>query len=370
VWQGAAVVHPLDEYAVHQAPVSLAHPATSDRNFYDRCILHALDPSGDRMLVVGGGVYPNLGVEDGYAALRSGSRQTTVRASGALRTERMQLSVGPLDVEVVEPLTTLRVRGTADSLAYDLTWTAVSPAFDEPLHVMRDGQGRTMLEGCRFAQTGSWHGTLTTVDGTVDVDGWVGTRDRSWGIRPVGAPEPAGRPSDLQGFWWLWVPLRFEDVTLMTVVQELPDGFRTLCDAVRVHHETGRVEQLGWPEVEIRYAPGTRHPVGATLAFRGGFTVEVETRTGVALAVGCGYGGDPDWAHGTWRGEEWSETVEHDYDDDAVRGRTAFSVVDHWATARITSGPGEGQIGTGVFEHASMGRHDPSGFADWSAVAP
>ncbi|HWH28009.1 MAG TPA: hypothetical protein VNU26_03430 [Mycobacteriales bacterium] len=364
------MVHPLDEYAVHQAPVSLAHPATSDRNFYDRCIFHALDPSGDRLLVVGGGVYPNLGVEDAYAALRTGSRQTTVRASGALRPDRLQLAVGPLTVDVVEPLTTLRLRSEAAAVSYDLRWTAVSPAFDEPLHVMRDGNGKKLLEGCRFAQTGEWHGTLTTPDGTVDVDGWAGTRDRSWGIRPVGAAEPTGRPGDLQGFWWTWAPLRFEDSTLMTVLQEQPDGFRTLGDAVRVWHDDGRIEQLGWPEAEIRYASGTRHPLGAVLRFSRGLEVEVETRTGVALAVGCGYGGDPDWAHGTWRGDSWTETVEHDYDDDAVRGRTAFSVVDHWVTARITAGRGEGQQGVGIFEHASMGRHDPSGFADWSAVAP
>jgi hypothetical protein len=262
------------------------------------------------------------------------------------------------------------VRCDADALAFDLTWTAVSPAFDEPLHVMRDGAGKVMLEGCRFAQTGTWSGTLTTPDGDVVVDGWAGTRDRSWGIRPVGAPEPPGRPAEFQGFWWLWTPLRFEDSTVMAVLQERYDGFRTLCDAVRVWHDDGRIEQLGWPEVDIRYAPGTRHPLGAELAFRDGFRIAVETRVGVALAVGCGYGGDPDWAHGTWRGDGWSETAEHDYDDDAVRGRAAFSVVDHWAGVRITAGRGEGQVGVGIFEHASMGRHDPSGFADWSAVAP
>ncbi len=29
-----------------------------------------------------------------------------------------------------------------------------------------------------------------------------------------------------------------------------------------------------------------------------------------------------------------------------------------------------GQEGWGLFEHASMGRHDPTGFADWTSVAP
>ena len=363
------MVHPLDEYAVHQAPVSLAHPATSDRNFYDRCILHVIDPDGDALLIVGGGVYPNLGVEDGYAALRTGTTQTTVRASGVLRDDRLQLATGPLRVDVLEPLQRLRLTCDAEALTYDLVWEAVSPAFDEPLHVMRDGAGRTMLEGCRFAQTGTWRGTVTTAAGTTEVDGWPGTRDRSWGIRPVGAPEPPGRPSDLQGFWWLWTPLRFEDSTVMAVLQEQSDGYRTLCDAVRVWHADGRREQLGWPEVDIRYRPGTRHPEGAQLRFRDGFAIDVETRTGIALAVGCGYGGDPEWAHGTWRGASWTETVVHDYEDDAVRGRAGFSVVDHAAVARVVGGRGEGQTGAGIFEHASMGRHDPSGFADWTSVS-
>jgi hypothetical protein len=42
-----------------------------------------------------------------------------------------------------------------------------------------------------------------------------------------------------------------------------------------------------------------------------------------------------------------------------------WGVVDHAARATCN-----GQVGWGLFEHASIGRHNPSGFADWSAVAP
>ncbi|MFN8025986.1 MAG: hypothetical protein U0W40_06425 [Acidimicrobiia bacterium] len=31
------MLSPLDEYPIHQSPLSMAHVATSDRNFYDRC---------------------------------------------------------------------------------------------------------------------------------------------------------------------------------------------------------------------------------------------------------------------------------------------------------------------------------------------
>src|SRR5581483_7403962 len=108
---------------------------------------------------------------------------------------------------------------------------------------------------------GSWVGTLH-VDGddiAVSPDRWLGTRDRSWGIRPVGEPEPAGRSADepADGVWWLYVPLRFDEFAVVVIAQERADGYRTLNDASRVWRD-GRVEQLGWPEVEIAYRSGTR----------------------------------------------------------------------------------------------------------------
>ncbi|MDQ1423718.1 MAG: hypothetical protein QOD72_1216, partial [Acidimicrobiaceae bacterium] len=53
---------PMDEYPIHQVPLPIAHPATSDRNFYDRCYFNAHDRTGETFLITGLGVYPNLGV--------------------------------------------------------------------------------------------------------------------------------------------------------------------------------------------------------------------------------------------------------------------------------------------------------------------
>ncbi len=94
-------------------------------------------------------------------------------------------------------------------------------------------------------------------------DRWVGARDRSWGIRPVGEAEPAGRSAEeaRDGFWWLYVPLRFDDHAMIVIAQEGPDGTRTLNGAARVWGD-GRHEQLGWPEVDIVYRSGTRIPSG------------------------------------------------------------------------------------------------------------
>jgi hypothetical protein len=239
---------------------------------------------------------------------------------------------------------------------------------------MRAGGGgaRPILDASRFAQVGTWSGTLS-VDGddlAVDPPMWVGTRDRSWGIRPVGEGEPAGRPADdpTAGLWWLYVPLRFEDFAVIVIVQEQPDGFRTLNDATRVWPD-GRVEQLGWPEVEIAYRSGTRIPEGATihLAERGGkpLTLEVTSLGHVALHVGAGYGGDPDWGHGQWRGPDWVDSAVYDLTDPSIVSRIPFGVIDH-----VGRGTLDGDEGWGLFEHGTMGRHDPSGFSGWESVAP
>jgi hypothetical protein len=168
--------------------------------------------------------------------------------------------------------------------------------------------------------------------------------------------------------WWLYVPLRFDDFAVVLVVQEDPDGYRTLNDCTRVWPD-GRLEQLGWPRVSVRYASGTRVPTGATICCTTPdgepLRIEVESRLAVPLHVGAGYGGDSDWSHGLWKGPGFTERVTYDVTDDAVAGKVMFGVIDHVARATI-----DGAEGWGLFEHAALGRHDPSGFTDWFTVAP
>jgi len=359
----------LDEFPVHQAPLSMARVASSDRNFYDRCYLNAHDRTGDVFLVTGLGTYPNLGVVDAYATVRVGDLQHTVRFSDALDQRSTEQQVGGYRIEVVEPLERLRVICEHDDLAFDLTWEGSFPAVLEQRHLMLAGP-RPILDAQRFAQVGSWAGTLEVAGTTYDVapEVWTGTRDRSWGIRPVGEAEPSGRPGSMDGLWWLYVPLRFDDFALVVIIQESPDGYRTLNDATRVFAD-GRVEQLGWPRISFDYEPGTRHPRGASMELTTPsgkpLVVDVETLSFVPLHVGCGYGGDPEWTHGQWKGEGWSSYSSYDLASDEIKARIPWGVSDHVARATC-----DGQEGWGLFEHASMGRHDPSGFSGWESVAP
>ncbi|GGS36991.1 hypothetical protein Snoj_46410 [Streptomyces nojiriensis] len=368
----------LDEYPIHQAPLSMKHVVSGDRNAYDRCIFHVFDHAGRAVLILGLGVYPNAGVIDAYATLRIGDELLAVRASDALGDDRMNLSVGPLSITVDVPLKQLTLRCAADpadphGLSCDITWTAEFPAVWEPHHVQRRGD-RLMLEGRRFVQAGQVTGTIRAKgeEFTLTPGEWTGTRDRSWGVRPIPGEE-GGRAAEEyrpEGFHWLWIPVRFEDRFVMVIAQEDADGHRTLNEAVQVFPEgSGRHDvQLGWPHTEIRYRPGSRHPERAVVHLtdpsRKPLELGVEILNSSPLAVGAGYPPAGDWQHGTWQGRGWSDRRVYDLSDPAAHPMAAFGVTDHSARFIL-----DGRIGHGIFEHGSFGRHDPSGFADYSSVA-
>jgi hypothetical protein len=366
---------PLDEYPIHQVPWPMRYVGTSDRNFYDRCIFQAVDNEADVFLITGLGVYPSLGVIDAYATVRRGDQQWAVRMSGARPDDKMQQRVGPYRIEVVEPFHELRlICETVDEhgIGFDITYRSEYGPIAEPQHIRRQGD-RILLDASRFAGVGTFEGVLFVDGETIAVtpERFTATRDRSWGIRPVGEPEPPGRPSEFTGMWWCWVPVRFDDFALHVILEEDKDGTRNTNFAVRVWPEsTGRpVEQLGWPLPDITYASGTRNPVRASidLTARDGkvSTLDIEPLMRIPLNVGVGYGGDPEWTHGTWKGESWVEHSVYDHNDPAVTGRAAYSIADN--IARVTF---DGHEGWGIFEHGSIGPHLPSGFTDFASVAP
>ncbi|MCX4821687.1 hypothetical protein OG883_17700 [Streptomyces sp. NBC_01142] len=366
---------PLDEYPVHQAPLSMKHLVTGDRNAYDRCIFQVFDHEGRALLIAGLGVYPNTGVIDAYATLRLGDRLHAVRASDALADDRMNLSVGPLRITVDEPLRRLTLHCDADpedpgSLSYDITWNAEFPAVWEPHHIQRRGD-RLMLEGRRFVQAGSCSGVIRADGEEIPVTAgeWTGTRDRSWGVRPIPGEEGGRAADELRpaGFHWLWIPVRFEDRFLMVIAQEDADGYRTLNEAVLVRE--GRPDtQLGWPQADITYRPGIRDPRSAVVHLtdpaRKPLELGVEILASSPLAVGAGYPPATDWQHGTWQGRGWRDRRTYDLSDAAAHPMAAYGVTDHVARFSL-----DGQTGYGIFEHGTFGRHDPSGFTGYDSVA-
>ncbi|GAA3720926.1 hypothetical protein [Gordonia hankookensis] len=366
---------PLDEYPIHQTPAPISWPATSDRNFYDRSYFNVLDRDGRFMALTGIGYYPRLGVKDAYFVVRRGDTQTAVHLSDAIDDDRLHQNVNGYRLDVVEPLQEMHLTlAETEGISADLTWRGLFPAALERPHEMLT-ERRVTLQACRFAQVGTWEGWID-VDGerlAVDHDSSVASRDRSWGIRPIGEAEPSGRPdAAFRGMWWIYLPLAFGDYQLFLILQEDPDGHRSLYDCTRRWRD-GRIEQLDGVRVTIHYTPGTRIPHGAHVEFmnRAGdrLRLDVESKLFAPIAFGSGYGGDSSWAHGTWKEGPFAERVSFDLTDPDVMARAPFSLIDHVATAVCIEADGSSCEGAGLFEHGVIGPHHPSGFFDWTDVA-
>jgi len=364
-----------DDYPVHQVAETVRHVATSDRNFYDRYYFNCHSNDGEAFLVVGMGQYPNLGVQDAFACLVHGSTHRVVRASRELG-DRMDLSVGPLSVEVVRPLRELRVTcepdrpdGGRGDLSFDLHWVGSTPAYEEPRQFLRK-HGRVLFDTMRLAQTGRWSGTITSGDRTFEVapNTWWGTRDRSWGVRPVGEEEPAGIRTEGQMVgMWNYAPMQFEDHSILYMVNEHADGHRELSEAVRIWNDPDRPpEPLGRPEHDAVLTPGTRRIEHSVLRFPeapgGGLEVDVAPLLDCWLMLGTGYGLEQDWRHGMYQGPLVVQDLEVDYEREPER---LFGLVDQVARFEQRGGPASGAVGYGLHEFFFIGGFPRYGLVDW-----
>ena len=71
------------------------------------------------------------------------------------------------------------------------------------------------------------------------------------------------------------------------------------------------------------------------------------------------------WMGETEPGQAWVNGRTYDYTDPAIQAKVPWGGTDHLARATL-----DGQVGYGVFEHGTVGRHIPTGMTDISAVSP
>lgn len=359
-----------DDFPVHQTSEPIRYSATSDRNFYDRYYFNAFARSGGPMIVFGFGQYPNLGVTDAFAVWTEGDVHRVVRASRPL-SDRADLHVGPLSVEVLEPLRSLRIRLAPNEweFDFDLTWSAAGRAWLEPRHFVRSA-GRVVFDTQRLAQTGGWSGEVRIGSGAtrrsyvVEPHEWWGTRDRSWGVRPIGAAEPPGihAVEPVMTGLWHYNPVRFDGFDVFHMCQETNAGVRTLEEAVLVPHDPGAEPvELGRASSNFELIPGTRVAQGAKVSFSHtdtavGASISAEHLASCYIGVGTGYGLEADWRHGMYQGPDLVvQGLDASVADVAPLGQ--YVVVDHGARWTAESG----LVGWGLHEHGFFGPFDAAG---------
>ena len=294
----------------------------------------------------------------------------------------MDTSVGPLSVEVLEGLRKLRIRCDENEwgLSADLTFTGSVAALEEPRTFIRR-YGRVIQDVTRYAQVGTWEGTITAAGRTFDVtpDRWKGARDRSWGVRPVGEPEHPGikvrGAQDGYGFRHDWLPMQFDDHMLKIQIDQDADGNRLVEESMRVwnldeKHEP-EVEELGRPEVVIDYLPGTREMRGATVTVP---DVDGQSDHGDQHAAcarctsppGPGYVNIDGWGHGVYQGPLEGRGA----GARPVRPRGASQVRDPQRDPVPVRALDTGEVGYGMHENMLVGIYRPTGFETPETVAP
>ncbi|MDZ7729025.1 MAG: hypothetical protein U5Q44_12960 [Dehalococcoidia bacterium] len=336
--------------------------ATSDRNFYDRYFFNGYARDGSVFFAAAMGIYPNLQVHDASFCVVVDGKQHILRASKRLGGDRMAMQVGPVSVEITEPLQRLRIRvgDNEAGIRADLEYQARSLPFEEP-HFYRRRGPNVFMDYTRMTQHGAWSGTLSLGGQEFRAnDGeWWGTRDHSWGIRPVGGPDKGAPQPGPQQFFWNWAPVNFEDLcTLYTVSEHRTGSAGARSGAVLTPYPDAAVTDAA-VDHDLRFASGTRH-IGK------GTTVMLQPEGGDSLTLefeplyhflmhGLGYG-HPTWGHGVWVGENESTYEVIDLADvDLMRNLHVQTV------SRVRAGSREGM---GVFESIVLGPHERYGFKE------
>ena len=206
--------------------------------------------------------------------------------------------------------------------------------------------------------------TVVVGDETFEVtpDKWKGSRDRSWGIRPVGEFEPPGIHAGIPTMagMWNYCPMQFEDYSILYICHENNNGHRELEEAVRVWHDPEKeFDYLGRPEHEHTKNPETGFIDKGFVSFPdapgGALNVEITPMTHVYVMVGTGYGLEPDWKHGMYKGKLCVENLTLDMNADKDR---MFGLCDNAANVVVNGG----DVGYGLFEWGFFGPFERYGF--------
>lgn len=356
-----------DDYPVHQTADPIAHAGT-DRNFYDRYFFSLLSPDGALYAATAMGVYPQLGIADAaVSVVLDGSVQHNLRASRHMGIERMDTRVGPIEVEVLEPLQRLavRVQDNPHGLRAEMIFEGRAAPIEEPRFTYRQGT-RTVMDYTRMTQAGRWSGWIEFEGRRFDLDpdSWRGVRDRSWGVREFAGPGQQRNPAQSGQFCWFWSPLNFDDYAVFWHTNEdaLGDAFNR--SGVIVELASGRATHFPLSRYRIDFEPGTRHAHA--------FHVEMTTADGRQARIyfqpkfnflmpGIGYRHST-WRHGTDKGPSalgFDSYVLSEID----RGTLEYGHIQ--AICDVTlSWQGRDLAGKGALEQLIAGPHSPSGFTE------
>lgn len=365
----------FDDYPIHQTPEPIAHPATTDRNVYDRFWFNGFSTDGEFYFGIALGYYPGRGIIDAAFSIVRDGEQHAVRASQRATGEPSDMAAGPIRIEILKPMHSLRVvvEDNTTGITADLVFEPRTANLQEGRQTMRQF-GRVIMDATRFAQYGRWRGKIS-YDGkevAVDPERVYATKDRSWGIRPIGEPETGGAPATtLPQFFFVWCPVQWQDqcTHICSFEDEHGNPWHGEAMTIPAYASADQIPGVEDPGSEtmvgfghnVVWQPGTRRMGGGSVWLKNqqGERLDIEIEPLLCFRMkGIGYM-HPEWGHGRWQGElvvagESWKTADLD--------EMGFENLHVQQVLRATCGD---KVGYGVMENMMIGPYYPGNFTEF-----
>lgn len=238
----------LDEYPRHQVGGTFDSVVSDSVHWNDGFYFTLGDEDTGTSLYAAIRLHPNTDVIDGFACAVVGTQQHNLRWSRRLRPEIDDIAVGPLRLDIVEPLWALRLRCSDNpyGIAFDLAWNGLHEPYLED-RIVRYSGGRKVYDRTNYDQCCEVSGTLTVAGRAFDVTpaSWVGVRDHSWGMGRTGGPTapsvaPARDRDPRRGFAMRqWTMVRMPHRVMFWQFHQQPDGSMEGLEAVVIPRSAG-----------------------------------------------------------------------------------------------------------------------------------
>lgn len=237
-----------DDYLIHQSSKTVDQMESGDIDAMERLYVGCHNTDGSFHFASGLGAYPNRNVMDAYVCVRQGSAQHNLRVSRHLAHDRADMRVGPLSFEVIEPQKRWAVKveenesgisGRVEFIGRGDVWMTAPPS--------------------HYDQLGRFEGNVVLHGESVDVNGFVGARDRSWGVRQANL----WGNQDWGGHFWIHV--HFSSFCLTLVYAGIWDG-NPRCGAA-ILKDDGDAIALNEMKHRIDFVEGVRALNGLEIMF-------------------------------------------------------------------------------------------------------
>ena len=353
---------PADDYPLHQTPETI-NISGKNRNFYDRFFFNGYNDEGDIFFAAALGVYPQLNIMDASFCLSIGKKQYNLRASKEMNSDRLNLVVGPIEVNIVKPLeeTILIIKENEYGISGKIHAKARHKPIEEPRFKHNQDSG-IFIDCTRATQNISWYGEIKLHDQIIKIDNFKGTRDRSWGLRPIGNKDnKETKHTEAPQFYWIWTPMNFPNHCVFYHRNDDSLGKSWNCRAVVDNLEENSRLEITSPKIEIDYKKNTRRINGLKIKLE---DAELEFIPGrVFYMQGLGYT-HPEWGHGNNHGK--LEVGFDIIDLDKAESELAKGLIHNLHVQTLSKikfkTPEIFITGQGVIEQLFIGRHKPSGF--------